>query len=152
MFPIFLLGFLFCLLTTSKSTLAIDTSESTVRRTSRANMLSASALPLSTCKDDIAKTHCLTSTSTTTTESTSLPLTTITDIVAEPTYCFTPNDGDYVRFAHKDAQAVVYHFCSQNPVLELGSKGVTDYHTDEAGNTVHISAKWADDQTDCAPM
>jgi hypothetical protein len=115
-------------------------------------MLPAYALPLSTSIENLAETHARTYAGATSTKSTSLPLPTITDIIADPAYCFTPNDGDYVRFAHKDAQAVVSHFCSQNPVLELGSKGIKDYHTDEAGNTVHISAKWADDQTGCARM
>jgi hypothetical protein len=93
-----------------------------------------------------------TSTVATNIKSTSQPLPTITDIVADSAYCFTPNDGDYVRFAHEDAQAVVSHFCSQNPIMEPSSKGVTDYHFDSAGNTIHISAKWADNQTGCKPM
>jgi hypothetical protein len=115
-------------------------------------MLSASALPFSTSKDDLVETHTRTSNGPTNTKSTSLPLPTITDIVADSAYCFTPNDGDHVRFSHKDAKAVVLHFCSQNPIMEPSSKGVTDYHFDGAGNIIHVSAKWANDQTGCAHM
>lgn len=94
-----------------------------------------------------------TSSDATSTGSTHLPLPTITDIVKDSAYCFTPNDGDYVRFSREDGQVVVSHFCTQNPVLDPSNKdGVTDYHTDVSGTTVHISARWADDQTGCEPI
>jgi len=88
----------------------------------------------------------------TSTKATHLPLPTITDITFGERYCLAPHDGDYVRFSRGDAQAVVSHFCNTNPILEPDSKGVTDFHADNAGNVVHISAKWADDQTGCEPI
>ena len=36
--------------------------------------------------------------------------------------------------------------------MEPDSKGFTDYRPDNAGNIVQVSAKWADDQTGCAPI
>lgn len=86
------------------------------------------------------------------TEAAPLPFPTITDIVKDTAYCFTPEDGDYVRFSREDAQSVVSQFCNNKPVMEPSSKGVTIYRPDSAGNIIHISARWADDQTGCEPI